>query len=161
MAKITLPLIQGYAIGSSLLLLRCPSRLRLFRSFLILGCVIALAACSLQRSQDAAEAKHKMRGMSKEQVLICMGPPKQKAHVGETEVWSYASTDGYGYSYGDKRRYGKDLLNYGEHKREFCTVNVVMKNEVVAAVHYNGPTGGLFDSDEQCAYAIEHCVKAD
>jgi hypothetical protein len=35
-----------------------------------------------------------MIGLSKEQVLACMGPPVSKAKEGSTEVWSYPSGDG-------------------------------------------------------------------
>ena len=35
-----------------------------------------------------------MVGMSKEQVLTCMGPPASKTAEGQTEVWSYNSGDG-------------------------------------------------------------------
>jgi outer membrane protein assembly factor BamE (lipoprotein component of BamABCDE complex) len=35
-----------------------------------------------------------MVGMSKEQVLQCMGPPAQTSAEGQTEVWSYASGNG-------------------------------------------------------------------
>lgn len=120
-----------------------------------------LASCAAwQRSDDAAAAKHRMRGMTKEQVLVCMGPPRQRAHVNETEVWSYASTDGQTNSFSASHRYG-DSFSFGSKDKSFCTVNIVMKNDVVATVHYNGPTGGLFTSDEQCGYAVKHCVEAD
>jgi len=95
-----------------------------------------------------------MRGMTKEQILICMGPPKQRAKVNETEVWSYASTNGGGSSYS----LSPSTFGYGEHYKSNCTVNVVMKNDQVITVHYNGPSGGWFDSDEQCYYAVQHCV---
>jgi hypothetical protein len=35
-----------------------------------------------------------MVGLSKEQVLACMGPPATKAAEGAAEVWSYASGNG-------------------------------------------------------------------
>ena len=35
-----------------------------------------------------------MVGMSKEQILACMGPPANKAAEGQTEVWGYNSGDG-------------------------------------------------------------------
>jgi hypothetical protein len=35
-----------------------------------------------------------MVGMSKEQILKCMGPPASKAAEGQTEVWGYNSGDG-------------------------------------------------------------------
>jgi hypothetical protein len=34
-------------------------------------------------------------GLSKEQVLACMGPPANRMAEGATEVWSYNSGDGH------------------------------------------------------------------
>src|SRR5262245_52390919 len=59
---------------------------------LVLGAL--LAGCAIQRAQVAQDARVQMVGMSKEQVLACMGPPGTKAAEGATEVWSYASGDG-------------------------------------------------------------------
>ncbi len=101
-----------------------------------------------------------MVGMNKEDVLACMGPPKQKAHVGETEVWSFASTDGSSHGYGNSYKYGANAFSYSARDKSFCTVNIVMKSDRVTAVRYNGPRGGLLDPDEQCGYAVEHCVEA-
>lgn len=122
--------------------------------------LLALAGCdSLERSQNADIARHKMVGLTKEQVLACMGIPKQKAQAGATEVWSYHSTNGAHTYDSDKFKitstYTKTL---GGGTRSFCDVNVVMTNDVVAVVHYNGPRGNMFAHDEQCGFAIEHCV---
>jgi hypothetical protein len=63
----------------------------------VLG-VVALAAalcgCAIQRAQVAQDARVQMVGMSKEQVLACMGPPASKAAEAQTEVWGYNSGDG-------------------------------------------------------------------
>jgi hypothetical protein len=52
---------------------------------------LALTACAIQRSQTANEARSNMIGLSKEQVLACMGPPLNKGAEGGIEVWSYNS----------------------------------------------------------------------
>jgi hypothetical protein len=122
--------------------------------------IFALAGCVFQRSENAERARQKMIGWTKEQVLVCMGPPAKKAHEGETDVWSYHSTNGEHDYAGDKHKLSvTDTLNFGQGYRYFCDVNVVMTNGTVAAVHYNGPRGGLLTHDEQCGYAIEHCVE--
>ena len=107
-----------------------------------------------------------MVGLSKEQVLACMGPPFSKAAEGATEVWSYNSGNGYvagssvstanvtaqgGYASG----YG---TTFGVASRRFCTVNVVMNQSGVTQVNYVGPTGGLLTAGEQCAFAVANCV---
>jgi hypothetical protein len=43
-------------------------------------------------------------------------------------------------------------------RSRFCTVSVVMNGNVVSAVNYAGPTGGLLSRGEQCAYAVEACL---
>ena len=40
---------------------------------------LAVAGCAIERAQVAGEAQQKMVGLSKEQVLACMGPPATKA----------------------------------------------------------------------------------
>lgn len=145
-------------------------------TFLLAG--LLLSACadygrdsSFQRDTDAAIAKVKMVGMSNEDVLGCMGPPKKKAKEGATEVWSYPSTDGRHYS--SRNRYGTGSgsrgdgwsfltaggASRGSSEKRFCTVNVVMKNSVVTAVHYLGPAATGDDNRyDQCGYAVAACA---
>ncbi len=44
---------------------------------------LALAACAVQRAQVANDAQSKMIGLSREQVLACMGPPINRTSGGE------------------------------------------------------------------------------
>src|SRR6478609_2918193 len=62
---------------------------------IILSCAMVLAGCAIQRAQVAQDARAQMVGYSKEQILTCMGPPASKGAEGQTEVWSYASGNGY------------------------------------------------------------------
>ena len=116
-----------------------------------------------------------MIGMSKEQVLQCMGPPIQQSAAGQTEVWSYASGNGRTQvsAFGNSTTSGSVIAtgNYASgHASTFgsglaiatrrsCTVNIVMVSCRVSAVNYSGPTGGLLSQGEQCAFAIQNCVK--
>jgi outer membrane protein assembly factor BamE (lipoprotein component of BamABCDE complex) len=50
-----------------------------------------VAGCAVQRAVVANETREKIVGLSREQVLACMGPPASKAADGATEVWSYNS----------------------------------------------------------------------
>jgi len=36
---------------------------------------------------------------------------------------------------------------------------MVFAGGAVSAVNYQGPTGGLITAGEQCAYAVDACVK--
>jgi hypothetical protein len=59
-----------------------------------LGAAVLVAGCAIQRAQEAQDARAQMVGMSKEQVLACMGAPVNKAAEGMTEVWAYNSGNG-------------------------------------------------------------------
>ncbi len=141
---------------------------------LLLGLAAVGTGCSLQRAQVANEAQSKMIGLSKEQVLACMGAPQGKAAEGATEVWSYGSGDGktivntFGgsttnasvtggpnYASGSATTTGS---GFGVATQRGCTVQVVMSEGRVSRVNYAGPTGGLLTKGEQCAYAVENCV---
>lgn len=126
--------------------------------------VVALSGCmsngSLRRDDIAAKAKTRMIGMSREDVLACMGPPKKKAEEGATEVWSYLSTDGQGNYSGSKGKSTYYDHTRGTHSRNFCTVNVVIKEGIVQKVNYLGPTATHFyNENDQCGYAVAACAE--
>ena len=116
-----------------------------------------------------------MIGLTKEQVLACMGPPAAHAAEGATEVWSYESgndrrtTVAFGQSRTSGSLYGSPgyasgsavtlSSGVGVSARRHCTVNVVMSEGRVSRVNYSGPTGGLLTPGEQCAFAVSNCVQ--
>lgn len=133
----------------------------LFRFVVCAAALLSLSACeSLRRDDAAATAKSRMVGLTKEEILGCMGPPKKKAKEGKTEVWSYLSSDGQSTARHSKfKSTGYDYA-YGSRDRSFCTVNVVMKDGVVAKVHYLGPTAtNFYNRLDQCGYAVQACVE--
>ncbi len=81
-----------------------------------------------------------MIGLSKEQVLACMGPPRNKG--GATEVWSYNSRN--------------NVTPAGGGNGRYSTINVKMWNGHVGALDYSGP--GLITPNEACAFAVEKCA---
>lgn len=141
--------------------------------------LLLLTGCAVQRAVVARGAQEKMTGMTREQVLACMGPPATKATEGATEVWSYNSgndrttTIGTGYArtqgsiFGDRR--GNQFSATGDatttslatvnSSRHYCTVNVVMTDGRVSRLNYVGPTGGILTEGEQCAFAIQNCAQ--
>jgi hypothetical protein len=113
-----------------------------------------LTGCAIQRAQVAQDARAQMVGMSKEQVITCMGPPVSKATEGQTEVWSYNSGDGTVVASGSV-----SSGNFsGMSSSRFCRINLVFTGGGVSAVNYQGPTGGLITAGEQCAYAVDACI---
>lgn len=144
-----------------------------------LAVIASLPACTVQRAIVAQSAQEKMVGMSREQVLACMGPPANKAAEGATEVWSYGSGDGRTISIGSiyaqtdssfsADQYRNQISGSGTastrglasatSSRLYCTVNVAMTDGRVSRINYSGPTGGLLTAGEQCAFAIQNCVR--
>src|SRR5829696_2756532 len=116
--------------------------------------VVLVSACSIQRAQVAGEAQARMVGLTKEQVLACMGPPARQAAEGTTEVWSYSSgndhtqVSAFGQSMTNASLYGSPGLStgtastfssgFGVASRRHCTVNVVMTGGRVNRVNYAG-----------------------
>jgi hypothetical protein len=93
--------------------------------------------------------------LSKEQVLTCMGAAASKASEGATEVWGYNSGNGMTIANASYDRFGGTAVA----SSRFCNINVVIASGRVTAVNYTGPTGGLLTAGEQCAYAVDACVK--
>lgn len=119
----------------------------------VLGFV--LGGCAFQRAEIAQDARTQMVGMSKEQVLACMGAPASKAAEGVTEVWGFNSGNGMTVVDASYGRYGGSAVA----SSRFCNINIVFAGGQVATVNYAGPTGGLLTAGEQCAYAVNACVK--
>jgi hypothetical protein len=120
----------------------------------IVALCAALGGCAIQRAEIAQDARAQMVGMSKEQVLGCMGAPVSKAAEGATEVWGN-SGDGTTVAMASFDRFGGTAVS----SNRSCKINIVFGSGQVSAVNYTGPTGGLLTAGEQCAYAISPCVK--
>jgi outer membrane protein assembly factor BamE (lipoprotein component of BamABCDE complex) len=125
-----------------------------------------ISACTssrFERAEVATQAKAQMIGMSKEQVLACMGAPSQHAAVGQTEVWSYPSggdTTTFSTANGSIDAAGNASAFETSHSaHRYCVVNVVITAGKVSAVNYNGRTGGWASQGEQCAFAVQNCVQ--
>ena len=122
----------------------------------------ALSGCEVQRAQEAADAKTRMLGMTKQQVLSCMGAPAQKATEGKTEVWSYASGNGHTEEDASATYSGGvvgAISGQSVTTRRYCVVNVVLDDGRVRRVTYSGPTGGLLTDGEQCGFAVRNCLR--
>ncbi|QQR69194.1 MAG: hypothetical protein IPI58_00460 [Alphaproteobacteria bacterium] len=136
---------------------------------------VLLIGCSVQRSRMAEQAQTDLVGMSKKQILSCMGVPTQKAREDDVEIWVYSSGNGRVDAFAAGQSYGQATATVGGPQisvngsastfassaasRRFCVVNVVMQKEIVSAINYSGPTGGMLTKGEQCAYAVENCLK--
>ncbi len=111
----------------------------------------------------ATKAQTSMVGMSKEDVLSCMGTPAGKASEGETTVWTYMSGDGSTDTVlsGQANRYGNQVIATGSgfSTTRSCKIDVIIRSGRVTSINYSGRTGGLLTAGEQCGYAVENCVR--
>jgi hypothetical protein len=130
-----------------------------FTASLISDC----SSSRFERAEIATHAKAQMIGMSKEQVLACMGAPSQHVAVGQTEVWSYPSggdTTTFSTVSGSVDASGNaSAFGASQSAHRYCIVNVVMTAGKVSAVNYTGRTGGWASEGEQCAFAVRNCVE--
>jgi hypothetical protein len=78
--------------------------------------------CAIQRAQTAQDARVQMVGLSKEQVLACMGAPASKASEGATQVWGYNSGNGMTVASASFDRHGGTAVS----TNRFCNINIVM-----------------------------------
>ena len=129
----------------------------------LLSAGILLTACASMQRETAVNAQNKMVGLSKEQLLACMGPPANRTVEGTGEVWSYNSR-GYVASGLSSQQFCKVNLvtiigtlcsDFSPPTRPLaraCRVNIVMNDSQVTQVSYVGPP-------EQCGFAVENCVR--
>ena len=139
--------------------------------FLSIALCLFVSGCAAQRAAVAQDAQSKMVGMTKEQVLSCMGAPANKASEGQTEVWTYKSGNGAttvsSFSTANAMVSGTANAATGSGfgssvstaSKRYCIVNVVMTSGSVSKVNYSGPTGGLITGGEQCAFVVRNCVQ--
>lgn len=115
----------------------------------------ALTGCATERAPVAEDARLQLVGMSKEQILACMGPPAGKAAESQTEIWSYNAGDGTVVASGAT----SGGTYSGTSSSRFCKIELVFAPTTVITVNYLGPAGGLPPASEQCASALSACVK--
>jgi hypothetical protein len=154
--------------------------MKIYRTIIIVA-LLAASGCSIQRAQEAAQAGRSMPGLSKAQVLACMGVPAGQMASGSTEVWSYPS-GGSTENHAVAQTYGSGsgtysgmttgnlttgtynesgsatTLSVGRSYGRYCIVNVIFSGDTVASVNYSGRTGGLLTQGEECAYAVHSCL---
>jgi hypothetical protein len=128
------------------------------RRALAIVLVAALAGCATSRSQTASDARTRMVGMSKENVLACMGAPQQRVAEGATEVWRYPSGGGT-VTAATATASGNMAMGMANTSARYCIVNLVIRDGAVTQVNYSGPAGSVLAPGEQCAYAVQNCAR--
>ena len=125
-----------------------------FLAGVLCGCV-----APYQRAETARQAQVQLRGLSGEQILTCMGVPSGRLTQGQTEVWEYMSGNGQQDIEISGAASGNFASAFGVSRQRSCKIDLIMREGIVQQVNYSGPTGGLLTPGEQCAYAVNNCVK--
>jgi len=126
--------------------------MRIKKILIILAIILALctftSGCAVHKRMKMAEnAKSELIGLSKTDLLSCAGVPMRSETINDMEFLTYVSdATGIGFFHRSKR---------------YCEVTFTLRNGVVEKVSYAGNTGGRFTKGEQCAYALEPCLKVE
>jgi hypothetical protein len=116
---------------------------------------LALAACA-ERPEVDQIAQQDMIGLSKRDILACMGAPAQRHALGEgTEIWTYS----VGTTTTDSPPWAAGLNFSALPPPAPCDVRIVMTNAHVSQVGYEMPDGRALPSGRQCTFAVEACAR--
>ena len=116
-----------------------------------------LAACTLGRSQDAKEARTKLVGMSRGEIIACAGKPKTAIKDGNLEYLAYyAGNPDYDLVLGVKPTEVQKITGTARPKN--CKVRIMLRGGNVESVSYTGNTGGLLTRDSACAAIVRRCL---
>ena len=103
---------------------------------------LLLSSCKFQRVETANLAKTQLVGMTKEQILSCMGGPAAINKAGGTEVWTYGSGGGSvgvgtgtTHTTGTATSFTSTSSAFFSSQRRYCKVDIVLRNARVQNVN--------------------------
>jgi hypothetical protein len=119
--------------------------------------VMGLGGC--QPLEVDQVAQQSMIGLSKRDILGCLGQPAQRVPSGQaTEIWTY--TGGQMRGYGPQWAIGLNTNLVPFAPGGSCDVVLVMTNAHVSQVGYTAVDGSKFPLGQECVFSVERCVKA-
>jgi hypothetical protein len=123
------------------------------------GLIVALALAGCQPLEVDQVAQQSMIGVSKRDILACMGAPAQRVPSGQaTEIWTYVGGQMRGYGPQWALLLNTNLPPFGGTGT--CEVTLVMTNGRVSQVGYAGADGQALPLGQECLFPVERCVKA-
>ena len=116
---------------------------------------LTMSACA-ERPEVDQIAQQDMIGLSKKDILACMGEPAARRGLSEgTEIWTYAggttTTSSPPWAAG-----GASALKL---RPAACDVKIIMTNAHVSQVAYRMPDGSALPSGRQCSFAVQACAR--
>ena len=128
------------------------------KSAAALGLVAALALGGCQPLETDQVAQATMIGLSKRDILACMGRPASRVPAGQaTEIWTYVG--GRLRGYGPQWAIGLNTNLIPFSSGGSCDVVVVMTNARVTQVGYTAVDGMNLPLGQECVFPAEACVK--
>ena len=119
--------------------------------------VLGLSGC--QPLEVDQVAQQSMIGLSKRDILACLGQPAQRVPAGQaTEIWTYVGGQMRGY--GPQWAIGLNTNLVPFAPGGSCDVVLVMTNARVSEVGYTAVDGSKFPLGQECIFPVERCVKA-
>jgi hypothetical protein len=104
-------------------------------------------------------AQQSMIGLSKRDILACLGQPAQRVPSGQaTEIWTYVGGQMRGYGPQWALLHNTNLVPFALGGN--CDVVLVMTNGQVSEVGYTAVDGSRFPLGQECIFSVERCVKA-
>ena len=129
------------------------------KSVAALSLIVALALGGCQPLEVDQVAQQSMIGLSKRDILACLGQPAQRVPSGQaTEIWTY--TGGQMRGYGPQWAIGLNTNLVPLAPPGPCDVVLVMTNARVSEVGYTAVEGGGLPLGQECVFPVERCVKA-
>jgi hypothetical protein len=127
---------------------------------MLLGALSALPLVGCGNAPDVDQiAQQRMIGLSKRDLLACLGRPTWRAAPGEvTEIWTYAGGQMRGY--GPQWAIGRNTNLPPFAWPGACEVKAVMTNGRVSQVAYAAANGGALPLGQECVFPVERCVEA-
>jgi hypothetical protein len=120
----------------------------------------ALALSDCQPLEVDQVAQQSMIGLSKRDILACLGQPAQRVPSGQaTEIWTYVGGQMHGY--GPQWAIGLNTNLFPFTTAGSCDVVLVMTNARVSEVGYTAVDGGGgLPLGRECVFPVERCVRA-
>ena len=129
------------------------------KSVAALSLIVVLALSGCQPLEVDQVAQQSMIGLSKRDILACLGQPAQRVPSGQaTEIWTYAGGQMRGY--GPQWAIGLNTNLVPFTPGGSCDVVLVMTNAHVSEVGYTAVDGSGLPLGRECVFSVERCVKA-
>jgi hypothetical protein len=132
---------------------------RLSKSVATVGLIAALTLSGCQPLEVDQVAQQSMIGLSKRDILACMGEPAQRVRAGDrSEIWTYVGGQMRGY--GPQWAIGLNTNLFPVTLGGSCDVVLVMTNAQVSQVGYTAVDGLSLPLGRECLFPVERCVNA-